>query len=84
MMREGWAREAHTSHNKRAGPTTEILASCNVPVWAFCSRDTTKRKAAFMLACLALALLPAVWATCVPITIMFPTNQVTGHTLDTC
>ena len=34
-----------------------------------------------MLACLALALLPAVWATCVPISIMFPTNQVTGGTL---
>ena len=34
-----------------------------------------------MLACLALALLPAVWATCVPISIMYPTNQVTGHTL---
>ena len=34
-----------------------------------------------MLACPALALLPAVWATCVPISIMFPINQVTGHTL---
>ena len=34
-----------------------------------------------MLACLALALLPAVWATCVPISIMYPTYQVTGHTL---
>jgi hypothetical protein len=34
-----------------------------------------------MLACLALALLPDVWATCVHITILYSTNQVTGHTL---
>jgi hypothetical protein len=34
-----------------------------------------------MLACLALALLPAAWATCVPISIIYPTNPLTGHTL---
>ena len=34
-----------------------------------------------MLACLALALLPAVRVTCVPISIMYSTNQVIVHTL---
>ena len=44
MIRKVWAREAHTSHSKRAGPTTKILASSNIPARAFCRRVTTKEK----------------------------------------